>query len=499
MNKQLVNMADLVSHEMNISKDQILEVLEEGLAKAAQKGHLRNIDVRVHINRETGEYETFRRWQVVNGDDETLEFDPELHITIEEAQKRDEHATVGGYIEEPMPAVEFGRIDIQNAKQVIIQKVREAKRAQMVETYRDKLNKLISGIVKRSGREGVSLDAGDGAEIFVSHEDLIPGENLRLGDRVRAYLYDIRPQAKGYQLFASRTRKEILKELLWIEVPEIGEEVIEIKAIARIPGYRSKVAVKTNDGRIDPIGACVGMRGARIQVISNELNNERIDIILWDDNPAQLVINALAPAVVNSILVDENRHQIDVAVQEAQLAITIGRNGQNIRLASDLTGWKLNVMSVEQADQKGQEESERLKRMFMENLDVEEDIASILVREGFTSLEEIAFVSSEEFSPIAEFDDTIVAALRERAGEALVEQKEKGDRPQEDLLALEGMDSDTAYALAEHDIKTLENLAEQSVDELLDIFPNMTEERAAELIMKARSIVWSIDDDGGKN
>lgn len=360
MNKQILDVAKTVSYEMDVSKEVILEAIEAALETATKRRHLTPIDVRVSIDPETGAYSTFRVWTVVNPENEEIEFDPELHLSLEEGQAKG--LKEGDTVEEPLESVEFGRIAAQTAKQVIVQKVREAKRTKVIEAYNGKLNQLIAGVVKRVSHEGITLDLGDNAEAIIPREEMLPNESVRTGDRIRGYLYDIRPEVRGPQLFVSRACKEMLMELFKIEVPEIGEDVIEIKALSRDPGVRSKVAVKTNDGRIDPIGACVGMRGSRVQVISNELNGERIDIILWDDNPAQLTINAMAPAEVASIVVDEETKTMDIAVDPEQLSQAIGRGGQNVRLASALTGWTLNVMSVEEAEKKGQADSEKRKR-----------------------------------------------------------------------------------------------------------------------------------------
>lgn len=527
MTKQILEVAKAVSYEMDVPKEVIFEAIEAALEIATKKRHLSDIDVHVVINRDTGDYETFRCWTIIDKDDETLEFDPERHLMLDQAQEmiakrklqhveerevivdfEDQHnftrwvlsdgaegfdldeaknqgfdLQLGDVLEEAIESVEFGRIAAQTAKQVIVQKVREAKRSKVVEIYRDKIGQLINGVVKKVTRDSIVLDLGENAEAIIPREEMIPGEAVRVNDRIRAYLYDIRARARGAQLFASRASKEMLAELFRIEVPEIGEETIQIKALARDPGSRSKVAVKTNDGRIDPIGACVGMRGSRVQVISNELNGERIDIILWDDNPAQLVINAMAPAEVASIMMDEDSNTMDIAVDKEQLSQAIGRGGQNIRLASELTGWTLNVMSVEDAEEKSQSEELNVQQMFMDKLDVDEEIAAILAREGFASLEEIAYVPVQELVNVEEFDEDIVEALRERAKEVL--ESESQPKPAEDLLKMKGMDQSLANLLAARGIKTMEDLAEQAVDDLLDI-EGVTKERAAKLIMTAR-------------
>lgn len=487
MNKQILDVAKAVSCEMDVSKDVIFDAIEAALESATRKRHFINMDIKVRIDRETGDYKTYRRWTVMDENDPDFKevFDSDCHITLQQAQERDPNLKAGDVVEELMVSEEIGRIGIHTAKQVIIQKVREAKRAKVVDAYRSKLGQLINGVVKRVLREGVILDLGDNAEIFIPREEMLPNDMARVNDRLRAFLYDIRSDVRGPQLYASRARKEMLLELFKIEVPEIGEEVIEVKALARDPGSRAKVAVKTNDGRIDPIGACVGMRGSRVQVISGELAGERIDVILWDDNPAQLVINAMAPAEVASIMMDEETHAMDIAVEEGQLSQAIGRNGQNVRLASQLTGWTLNVMTVNDAEKKTEEESQKILRIFMEKLDVDEEVAAILVREGFTSVEEIAYVPKQELANIAEFDETVIEALRNRA-KVVIEESASKEAPAEDLLNMRGMDPELAGLLAARGIRTMEDLAEQSTDDLLDLIEGMTQQKAGELIMTAR-------------
>ncbi|HSR62063.1 MAG TPA: transcription termination factor NusA, partial [Gammaproteobacteria bacterium] len=416
---------------------------------------------------------------------------PSRQIQLTDAKEKQPDVEVGEYIEEPMPSVEFGRIAAQTAKQVIVQKVREAERAQVVNAYADRVGEMVSGVVKRVDRSGMILDLGNNAEAFIPREKMIPREAVRPGDRLRAYLYEVRSEARGPQLFLSRTAPELLIELFKIEVPEINEGMIDVISGARDPGSRAKIAVRANDQRIDPIGACVGMRGSRVQAVSNELAGERVDIILWDENPAQFVINAMAPAEVASILVDEEAHSMDVAVDEENLSQAIGRGGQNVRLASELTGWELNVMSIEQADEKSEAEAQALQSMFMEQLDVDEEIAIILVQEGFSSIEEVAYVPESEMLKIEEFDSDLVTQLRDRARDVMLtraivnEEKLVDAEPAEDLLNMEGMDNALAYELAGHGIVSMEDLAEQSVDDLLEI-ENLDSERAGRLIMTAR-------------
>jgi N utilization substance protein A len=413
-------------------------------------------------------------------------------LTLEEAEQIDPNLKPGDIWEEKIESVKFGRIAAQTAKQVIVQKVREAERAKVVEQYQDRKGELLAGTVKKVTRDNVIVDLGNNAEALLPRENLIPRESYRMGDRVRAVLEEVRGEGRGPQLVLSRTSNAMLIELFRIEVPEIAEEVIEIRAAARDPGIRAKIAVKTNDGRIDPVGACVGMRGSRVQAVTNELGGERVDIILWDDNPAQLVINAMAPAEVASIVIDEESHSMDVAVAEEALAMAIGRNGQNVRLASELTGWTLNVMSEAEAAAKQQTEVGAVVDMFIKHLDIDEELAEILVDEGFTSIEEVAYVPEEEMLEIEEFDEELVTALRSRAKDALINlaiasEEQLGDaEPAEDLLNMDGMERALAYQLAAHGIVTMEDLAEQAVEDLLEV-EGLTEEKAAELIMTARA------------
>lgn len=513
MNREILTVVDVVSNEKGVSKDIIFEALEAALASATKKRFEDDIECRVEIDRESGEYRAFRRWAVIDPDQEII-LDPEMEgyeealeakefveagglpypdreIWLVDAQKQDAQLKGGDFIEEPLEAAEFGRIAAQTAKQVIVQKVREAERAQVVEAYQDRAGELVMGIVKRVERGNVYIDLGGNAEAAVTKDQMIPREVIRSGDRVRGYLYDVRAEKRGPQLFVSRTAKELLIELFKLEVPEIGEGVIDVLAAARDPGLRAKIAVRSRDQRIDPVGACVGMRGSRVQAVSNELAGERVDIILWDENPAQFVINAMSPAEVVSILVDEDTHTMDVAVVEDQLSQAIGRNGQNVRLASQLTGWELNVMTESEAEQKSEEEVSKNQRMFRDLLDVDEEIAIILVQEGFTSIEEVAYVPEAEMVNIEEFDEDLVLELRQRAKDllltrAIASEEQIGDaRPAEDLLTMEGMDEDLAFRMAAAGIVTMDDLAEQSVDELLEL-GDLDEEKAAQLIMKAR-------------
>jgi N utilization substance protein A len=429
---------------------------------------------------------------------------PTKEITLEAARFEDESLNVGEYVEDQIESVTFDRITTQTAKQVIVQKVREAERAMVVDQFRDQEGEIITGVVKKVNRDNISLEvkseglAGN-AEAVIMREDMLPRENFRPGDRIRGVLYAVRPEARGAQLFVTRSKPEMLVELFRIEVPEIGEEVIEIKAAARDPGSRAKIAVKTNDKRIDPVGACVGMRGARVQAVSTELGGERIDIVLWDDNPAQFVINAMAPADVASIVVDEDKHTMDIAVEAGNLAQAIGRNGQNVRLASQLSGWELNVMTVDDLQAKHQAEAHAAIDTFTKYLDIDEDFATVLVEEGFSTLEELAYVPMKELLEIDGLDEPTVEALRERAKNALTtlalaQEESLGDnKPADDLLNLEGLDRAIAFKLAARGVCTLEDLAEQGVDDLADI-EGLTDEKAGELIMAARNICWFGDE-----
>ena len=507
MNKEVLMVVDAVSNEKGVSKDIIFEAIEAALASATKKRHRRDIEARVAINRQTGDYETFRRWEVVEDSDEELEF-PDHQIRLSAAREIKSDVEVGDYIEEQMESVEFGRIAAQTAKQVIVQKVREAERARVVEAFKDRKGEMVSGVVRRLERGNVIIDLGDNAEAVISRDYMIPREPVRPGDRLRAYLQDVRTESRGPQLFLSRIAPELIVELFKVEVPEINEGLIEILGGARDPGSRAKISVHAKDPRIDPVGACVGMRGSRVQAVSNELAGERVDIILWDENPAQFVINAMAPAEVVSIMVDEDSHSMDVAVSEENLSQAIGRGGQNVKLASELTGWTLNVMSVEQAEEKNEAESQSLAQLFKEQLDVDEEIANILVQEGFSSVEEVAYVPESEMMQIEEFDNDLVQELRNRARDimltcAIVSEESVSDTPPAaDLLNMEGMDEKLAWTLAGRGVITMEDLADLAVDDLLDI-EGMDETRAGELIMTAR-MPWfegeeTVQDGGSKN
>ena len=531
MTKEILAVVDAVSNEKGVAKEIIFEALEAALASATRKRHPEEVDVRVAIDRETGEYDTFRRWEVVDddaivmsieelpepvamaeaeatgeavaeGDEEEPEgprvFSPKTEILLSEAVKQQPEIMSGDYIEEPIESVDFGRIAAQTAKQVIVQKVREAERAQVVEAYQDREGELVMGVVKRVDRGNVIIDLGANAEALISRDELIPRELVRPGDRLRGYLREVRSETRGPQLFVSRTAPELMIQLFTLEVPEIGEGLIEVMGCARDPGSRAKIGVRSMVPRIDPVGACVGMRGSRVQAVSNELAGERVDIILWDEDPAKYVINAMSPAEAVSIVVDEDSKSMDVAVNEEQLSQAIGRGGQNVRLASQLTGWELNVMTEMQAQEKSEAETDRVLKLFMEKLAVDEEVAMILMQEGFSGIDEVAYVPEAEMLNIEEFDSDMVGELQSRARDALLAREIASEEgisdapPAEDLLALEGMDPELAATLAHRGVITREDLAEQAVPDVLDIV-DISEERAGALIMKAREI-WFEDE-----
>jgi transcription termination/antitermination protein NusA len=485
---------DAVSNEKGVDKEVIFGALEAALAAATRKKHGEEWDVRVAIDRKSGDYETFRRWKVFADDSKELEV-PERELRMDDARELDANVEIGGTVEEPMESVAFGRIAAQQAKQVIVQKVREAERQRVVDEFRGRVGTLVSGVVKRVDRNGLYVDLGGNAEGFVQRTDMIPREQAKPQDRIKAFLKEVKEvneQVRGPLLFLTRTAPEFLIELFKLEVPEVGQGLIQILGAARDPGVRAKIAVRSNDPRIDPVGACVGMRGSRVQAVSNEIAGERVDIIPFDDNPAQFVINAMSPAEVMSIVVDEDSHSMDIAVAEEKLSQAIGRGGQNIRLASQLSGWDLNVMTESDAEAKSETEAKELVQNFMKQLDVDEDVATILAQEGFSTIEEIAYVPQAEIAAIEEFDEDIVKELRNRARDVLLTQaiasEESLDQsmPAEDLLLLEGMKPDLALALARRGVRTREDLAEQSVDDLADI-AGLAAEEAGKLIMTARA------------
>ena len=536
MGKEILSVVEVVSAEKGVAKEIIFEAIEAALASATRKRHPEDLDVRVGIDRETGEYETFRRWEIVDdgavvftqeeadaalekllaeappADDGAVQddaeepagprvFDPNRQILYSDASARAPGLEIGDFAEEPIESVAFGRIAAQTAKQVIVQKVREAERAQVIETYQHRIGEMVTGVVKRLERGSIILDLGGNAEAIVSREEVIPREIVRPGDRLRGHLREVRAEARGPQLFVSRTAPELMVRLFTLEVPEIAEGLIEIMGCARDPGSRAKIGVRSKVARIDPVGACVGMRGSRVQAVSNELGGERVDIILWDENPAQYVINAMSPAEVVSIVVDEEARAMDVAVHEEQLSQAIGRGGQNVRLASQLAQWQINVMTEQQADEKNEMEAGKFLSLFRDQLDVDEEVALILLQEGFTSIEEVAYVPEAEMLAIDEFDEEICRELQSRARDVLLireiasEEGVSSGSPAEDLLLLDGMDTELAYGLAAKGVTTREELAELSVDDFTEIM-EIDPERAGKLIMTARAI-WFEQEEAG--
>lgn len=489
MSREILMVAEAVSNEKGVDRGIIFEAIEQALAMATKKRYEEGANIRVQIDRETGDYQSFRWWDVV-ADDELAELGTQF--TTEEAFEKDPTLKVGDIFEESVENIAFGRIAAQTAKQVIVQRVKDAERNLIIDRFRDRVGELLNGTVKKVTRDHIVIDFGDNAEGLLPREELVGREIFRVNDRTRVILTAIREENRGPQLSVSRAAPEMLIQLFQIEVPEIAEGIIEIKGAARDPGQRAKIAVKSKDARIDPVGACVGMRGARVQAVSGDLDDERVDIVLWDDNPAQLVINAMAPAEVESIVVDEDSNSMDVAVNEENLAQAIGKGGQNVRLASELTGWTINVMTLEDAAEKQQTESSSFVETMMKSLDVDEDVAEVLVEEGFTSIEEVAYVPLEEMSAIEGFDEDIAEELRARAKDALLtmalasEEQLTKVEPADDLLNMDGMDQVLAYKLTAKNIITMEDLAEQAVDDLMDI-DDMDEERAAALIMTARA------------
>ena len=481
--KELFLMIEAISNEKNITKEDVLESLEEALAVATKKRS--NIEVRVEVDRHTGEFKTFRQWQVIEDGEEFVDddgnmFDPDLHIYQADANG----LNVDEFVEEPMESLEFGRIAAQVAKQVIIQKVREAERTVVVDNYSERVGEVVMVTVKRVDRGNVYVDMG-GIDGMISKYDLIPNESIRKNDRLRAYIKEVKSTPRGAQIFLSRTANDMMVQLFEMEVPEISEGVIEIKAGARDPGLRSKLAVKAKDKRIDPIGSCIGMRGARVQAVSNELNGERVDIILWDDDPAQFVINAMPPAEVSSIVVDEDKRSMDIAVEEDQLALAIGRGGQNIKLASKLSGWKLNVMSLNDADEMQAQEIQKTGEKLAEKLGVDAEVAGVLIDEGYTSLDDIAEAEAETLSKIEEFDSEMVDELQERAQDAQLVKALNDAEATELLLGVEGVDDSLASALVGAEINTVDDLAELSIVELLEI-QDIGNDSASAVIMAAR-------------
>ena len=531
MSKEILNVVDIVSAEKGVAKEIIFGAIEAALASATRKLYREEFEVRVSIDRETGDYEAFRRWEIVddaavvftqeeadaaleellagmaprNDDDDVDEpvgpriFDPNRQTLYSDVSTGAPTLDIGDFVEEPIESVVFGRIAAQTAKQVIVQKVREAERAQIIEAYQHRVGEMVTGVVKRLERGTIILDLGGNAEAIISRDEVIPREIVRPGDRLRSFLREVRAEVRGPQLFVSRTAPELMMRLFTLEVPEIAEGLIEIMGCARDPGLRAKIGVRSNVTRIDPVGACVGMRGSRVQAVSNELSGERVDIIPWDENPAQYVINAMSPAEVISIVIDEESRSMDVAVHEDQLSQAIGRGGQNVHLAGQLTEWQINVMTEQQADEKNEMEAGKFLSLFMNQLDVDEEVALILLQEGFTSIEEVAYVSEAEMVAIDEFDEDICHELQSRARDVLlvreIATKEgvSSGAPAEDLLLLDGMDTELAHVLAAKGVATREGLAELSVDDFIEL-TEIDRERAATLIMTARAIWFDQDE-----
>lgn len=486
MSKELLLLADVLAREKNVEKEIVLGALELALASAAKKRFNEDVDIRASVDRVSGEFTFFRRWIVVNDRDIEL---PEREYKLHEAVEIKPDSVVGDYIEEPIEGFEIGRIGAQAAKQVILQKIRDAEREQILNDFLAREEYLVTGVIKRMERGNAIIESGR-VEALLPRDQMIPKENLRPGDRVRAYLLKVDRTARGPQIILSRVTPDFLVKLFELEVPELEDGLLEIKAAARDPGSRAKIAVKSNDPRIDPIGTCVGMRGSRVQAVTSELGGERVDIILWSEDPAQFVINALAPAEVSKITVDEEKHSMDIVVDEENLAQAIGRSGQNVRLASELTAWEINLMTLEESQRKTDEESSVVRNLFVEKLDVDQEVADILVQEGFSTLEEVAYVPVAEMLEIESFDEDTVNELRSRARNALLTEaivtEEKLEHDVEDLLTLEGMDNQTARLLAEKGVVTKENLADLAMDDLVEM-TGIDSDRAKQLIMTARA------------
>ncbi len=486
MSREVLLLVDALAREKNVSREIVFSALESALASATKKRYREDVDIRIAIDRNTGDYSSFRRWQVV--EDEALE-SADRQLTLAEAHEKNPELKLGDYIEEPLEPIEFGRIGAQAARQVILQKIRDAEREQILNDFLLRQEHLVTGVIKRMERGNAILESGR-VEALLPRDQMIPKENLRAGDRVRAYLAQIDRGSRGPQLLLSRTAPEFLVKLFELEVPEIEEGLLQIHGAARDPGSRAKIAVHSNDKRIDPIGTCVGMRGSRVQAVTSELAGERVDIVLWSEDPAQFVINALAPAEVTSIMVDEETHSMDVVVDEENLAQAIGRNGQNVKLASELTGWELNIMTEDESRKKNQEQFDLTRALFMDKLDVDEEVADILVQEGYNTLEEVAYVPLNEMLEIEAFDEETVNELRSRARNVLLTEEiaseERVQNEVEDLLSLEGMDGETARLLASHGVVTRENLADLAADDLVELI-GMDRDRASELIMTARA------------
>jgi len=487
MSREVLMLADALAREKNVERDIVFEALETALASASKKRFVEDVDIRVAIDRDTGEYETYRRWLVVP--DEAGLQEPDKEILSFEAKEQIADIEIGDFIEEQVESVTFGRIGAQTAKQVILQRIRDAEREQILTDYLERGENVMTGTVKRADKNGLIIESGR-VEALLRRDQMIPKENLRSGDRVRGFILKVDREARGPQIELSRTAPDFLIKLFENEVPEMEQGLLEIKGAARDPGIRAKIAVVAHDKRIDPIGTCVGVRGTRVTAVRNEVAGEAVDIVLWSEDPAQFVIGALAPAQVQSIMVDEEKHAMDVVVDEENLAIAIGRSGQNVRLASELTGWHINIMTPEESAQKTEEESVKVRALFMDKLDVDQEVADILIEEGFNSLEEVAYVPLSEMLEIDAFDEDTVNELRTRARDSLLTmelaKEERVEEVSQDLRSLEGMTTNLVAKLAEGNVHTRDDLAELAVDELVEM-TGINEEDAKALIMKARA------------
>ena len=487
MKRELLMLVEAISREKNVERDVVLGAVEQALAQASKKLFGGDVDIRVAIDRDSGHYDTFRRWLVVPNDAGLQ--NPDAEELLMDAEERQPGVQVGDYIEEQVESVPIGRIGAMTAKQVILQKIRDAEREMLLDEYMARGEKIFSGTVKRMDKGDIIVEVGR-IEGRLRRSEMIPKENLRSGDRVRAMIMEVDLTLRGAPIVLSRAAPEFMIELFRNEVPEIEQGLLEIKSCARDPGSRAKIAVVSHDKRVDPIGTCVGVRGSRVNAVTTELAGERVDIVLWSEDPAQFVIGALAPANVQSIVVDEEKHAMDVVVDEENLAIAIGRGGQNVRLASDLTGWKINIMDAAESAQKQAEETDSARKLFMEKLDVDAELADILVEEGFNSLEEVAYVPLAEMLEIEAFDEETVTELRTRAKDALltqeIAQQESVGQVAEDLRTLEGVTPEILAKLAEGSVRTRDDLADLAIDELTDLTGQSAEEATA-LIMQARA------------
>ncbi len=496
MGKEIIAIAEALSNERAIPKEKIFEALETALATATKKKYTVDIDVRVEIDPKEGNYTTYRRWVVVDTDGPLP--NPVQEISLAAAREEYPNIAEGDIIEDEIPSVTFDRITIQTAKQVLSQKVKNAEREQLIAEQRERLGHVVNATVKRPGREFMILDLGNGADGLLRRDQMIPHETFGRGDRIRVLLIDIKPEGKGPQLICSRTAPEFLAELFRIEVPEIGQDVIEIMGVSRDPGSRAKISVRSKDKRVDPRGACIGMRGARVMAVSNELGGERIDVVLWDENLAQYVTNAMEPAEVSRIVINDENHSIDLAVADENLALAIGRNGQNVRLASQVLGWNLQVKAESEMDKELAQEAAQIVKFFVENLDIDEDFAQVLADAGFHTLEEVAYVPAEEFLEIEGLDEELVKALQENAKKALAAHEDALKKQgAEELMKIQSIDTELAMQLVANGIKTLEDLAEQATDDLLDL--GINEQRASDIIMAARNLTWFAQEDGAQD